>query len=133
MKRLLSFSILCVMFSQVCAFDALSVDRSVSSSVQLSFPNEKNIQPEVSDFSVLNYVLMSNEHGERWAVLTIKNRASGNRALNQDHLIGLLANGERIHPQAFKQWLSANESVSLTIAFGKNKFPLLEIYSRKNK
>jgi len=34
-----------------------SVDRSVN--IELSFPNDNNIQPNKSDFKVVNYVIMS--------------------------------------------------------------------------
>ena len=63
----------------VCTFGAhsgeevLSIDRVVPNSFNLAFPNESNIQPEQSDFSVNNFVLMSNDSGERWAVVTLTN------------------------------------------------------------
>ncbi|ASJ95624.1 MULTISPECIES: hypothetical protein [Shewanella] len=110
--------------------DVLTVDRSVSGSFQSSFPNENNTQPDISDFKVLNSVLMSNEAGERWAVMTIENLASGQRTLNQNHLMALFANGERLTPQIFKRRFAANEILSITLAFGEHKFPILEIYPR---
>lgn len=112
------------------ADDILTLDRSVSGSFQSSFPNDNNIQPDISDFKVTNTVLMSNEIGERWAVLTVENLASGQRTLNQNHLLGLFANGERMTPHTFKRKFSANELLSITIAFGESKFPILEVYPR---
>ena len=67
--------------------EALSVDRVVSQNLQLAFPNDDNIQPEISDFAVLNFVLMSNDNGERWSVITLKNQSSGRRTLSQKQLI----------------------------------------------
>ena len=112
------------------ASEPLSVDRAVTHSLELSFPNESNIKPEISDFDVLNYILMSNEDGERWVVVTIRNKENGTRTLNQKHLLGLLANGERVHPHEFKQAYLGNETISLTLNFGESKFPVLEVYSR---
>jgi len=65
--------------------DILNVDRSVSKSIQLAFSNDKNITPKKSDFEVVNYVLMSNENGERWGVLTLTNLSHGERSINQEH------------------------------------------------
>ena len=110
--------------------DVLTVDRSVSGSFQSSFPNENNIQPDISDFKVLNSVLMSNEAGERWAVITVENLASGQRTLNQNQLMALFANGERLTPHIFKRRFLANEILSITLTFGEHKFPILEIYPR---
>ena len=112
------------------ADDILPLDRRVSGSFQSSFPNDNNIQPDISDFKVTNTVLMSNEIGERWAVLTVENLASGQRTLNQNHLLGLFANGGRMTPHTFKRKFSANELLSITIAFGESKFPILEVYPR---
>ena len=47
--------------------DVFSVDRIVSNDVELNFTNDGDIQPKISDFIVLNYVLMSNEKGDRRA------------------------------------------------------------------
>ena len=38
----------------------LTVDRVISNNINLSFPNDNNIKPKVSDFKIVNYVLMSN-------------------------------------------------------------------------
>jgi hypothetical protein len=112
------------------ATESLSIDRVVTSSLGLSFPNESNVQPDLSDFDVLNYILMSNEEGERWVVLTIRNNASGTRSLNQKHLLSLLASGERVHPQEFKQSFAADETLSLTLRLAASKFPVLKVYAR---
>ena len=56
--------------------DVLTVDRVVSTNLELAFPNDKNLRAKPSDFELVNYVIMSNEIGERWAVLTLTNRYS---------------------------------------------------------
>jgi hypothetical protein len=123
----------------VCTFGAhsgeevLSIDRVVPNSFNLAFPNESNIQPEQSDFSVNNFVLMSNDSGERWAVVTLTNMASGRRSLTNKHLMAIVADGQRIAPLEFLQSFKADETLSLTINFGESKFPLLSVYSRSGK
>ncbi|MGB3725850.1 MAG: hypothetical protein WA981_08795 [Glaciecola sp.] len=113
--------------------DVLSIDRVVPKSANLAFPNTSNIQPEQSDFTVDNFVLMSNEKGERWAVVTLVNLASGSRTLTHRQLMALLANGDRVQPIEFSHSFKANEILSLTIYFGESKFPLLSVYSRTDK
>ncbi|QDP01028.1 hypothetical protein [Thalassotalea sp. PS06] len=109
----------------------LVVDRGISGGdIQLAFPNDENIVPQISDFGVLNNVLMSNEAGERWAVVTFTNLATGKRSLNQKHVMALLANGERIVPYEFSEDFEGGETLSLTLNFGENKFPLLQVYTR---
>ncbi|WP_153914496.1 hypothetical protein [Shewanella sp. TC10] len=110
--------------------EILTVDRSVSGSFQSSFDNPQKVFADISDFQVINCVLMSNDKGERWAVITVNNTANGQRTLNQKHLLALFANGDRIMPAAFTTRFERNESLSITINFGENKFPILEVYSR---
>lgn len=109
--------------------EVLSVERSVSKSIHLSFANDNNIRPKKGDFEVVNYVLMSNELGERWSVITLTNLASGNRTLDQEHLIALFADGSRISPHEYKLNFKGKESQSFTVSFGEHKFPILSIYS----
>ncbi|CAM2893186.1 hypothetical protein [Pseudoalteromonas distincta] len=107
----------------------LNVDRAIPSSIHLSFPNDNNIMPKKSDFTILNYVLMSNNEGERWAVITLNNLSSGNRELNQDHILALFADGSRLTPIEFKLGFKGSETQSVTVTFAEHKFPILSVYS----
>ena len=129
LKRML---LVLLVFSSTSYADdtTLSIDRAVSGGVELAFPNEQNMQPEQSDFEVKNFVLMSNDAGERWAVVTLTNQASGRRTLTHKHLMAIVADGQRVIPIEFMQSFKANETLSVTITFGASKFPLLSIYSR---
>ncbi len=123
-------ALLCFSFSTLADESAvLNVDRSVTANIQLSFPNENNIEPKESDFEVVNYVLMSNEIGERFAVITLFNTSSGNRVLEHKHIMALFADGFRRSPSEIKLNFSGNETQSTTISFGESKFPILTVYS----
>lgn len=121
-----------VSFTASADDDVLNVDRSVSKSIQLAFSNDNNITPKKSDFEVINYVLMSNENGERWSVITLTNLSHGERSINQEHLLALFADGSRSEPLAFTSNFKGKETQSLTLSFGENKFPILSIYSSNN-
>ncbi|MEO2282013.1 hypothetical protein [Pseudoalteromonas pernae] len=110
--------------------DVIMVDRVIVDSVKLAFPNDEKIQPDLSDFVVDSVVLMSNEEGERWAVVTVSNQVNGLRTMTQKHLNAVVANGQRISPSEFSQVFKANETLSLTVYFGHSKFPLLDVHTR---
>jgi hypothetical protein len=128
-KYLFPVLILMPWLIQAEAIEVLTVDRSISKSIQLSFPNDSNIKPKKGDFEIINYVLMSNEVGERWSVITLTNLSSGNREFSHDHLIALFADGSRISPLEYKLNFKGQESQSVTVSFGVHKFPILSIYS----
>jgi hypothetical protein len=130
MLKRISWLLLACSFAAYSSDEALSIDRVVPNSFDLAFPNDSNIQPEQSDFEISNFALMSNDLGERWAVVTLTNLASGSRSLTNKHLLALVANGQRIAPTEFSQSFKAGETLSLTINFGESKFPLLSVYSR---
>lgn len=109
--------------------EILTVDRVISHNIEFAFDNDKNETPKLSEFELINYIIMSNELGERWAVVTVKNQASGNRILESDHLMALFANGERSKPASLKIIFGANETKSFTVSFGENKFPILSVSS----
>jgi hypothetical protein len=128
-KYLLPVLALMPWLSQAEAIEVLTIDRSISKSIQLSFPNDNNIKPKKGDFEIINYVLMSNEVGERWSVITLTNLSSGNREFGHDHLIGLFADGSRKRPLEYKLNFKGQETQSITVSFGEHKFPILSIYS----
>ena len=130
MCKRIFYILMLISTSSLASEDVLSLDRFVPNSFDLAFPNEKNIQPDISDFKVINFALMSNQSGERWAIVTIMNQAQGRRTLSHNHLMALIANGKRINPVELSQSFKASETMSLTINFGESKFPLLTVYSR---
>ncbi|MBE7216315.1 hypothetical protein IGW68_14245 [Shewanella benthica] len=111
--------------------DVFSVERIVSNDVELNFTNDGDIQPKISDFIVVNYVLMSNEKGDRRAVVTLENQSSGSRIFKSDQVMALMGDGRRISPHTYKQKFKRGESISMTLSFGNNKTPILQFYTRR--
>jgi len=114
------------------ASEILTVDRVITKDMQLFFPNERKLSPKLSDFKVLNYVLMSNELGERWAVITMKNLSHGNRSLEASQMMALLADGSRHAPLEYQLNFKGNQTQSITVGFGQHKFPVLSIYTNND-
>ena len=107
----------------------LTIDRTVINSSQIQFPNEKNINPKPSSFEVINYVLMSSPIGERWATVTLHNKASGSRKFDSGQIMALLANGSRVKPHSYSYRFEGDETLTFSLNFGVSKFPLLEVYT----
>ncbi len=128
MYKFILLALLLISFKGYSSEDeALTIDKVVTSNFELSFPNDKNIKPQGSDFELINYVVMSNLIGERWAVLTLKNKSAGNRMLEKQHIMALFADGSRNYPAEIKLNFEGKETQSITVSFGENKFPILSI------
>ncbi len=108
----------------------LTVERSVANPQQFNFANDDNIQPDKSDFQVINYVLLSNEEGDRWVTVTLKNTATGNRIFGHEDIMALFADGRRESPSKQSLRFEGKESQTFAIHFGKSQFPILELYTR---
>ncbi|MGF1697892.1 hypothetical protein L4D20_03445 [Vibrio kyushuensis] len=132
MSKYIISALLCLSFSALSDdYEAINIEQVVSERFELAFPNEDNIEPNISDFTVINYILLSEEGGERWAVVTLKNESSSRRTLTEKHLLSTLANGDYIFPSNFSQSFKGNEVMSVIISFAVNKFPILSIKTRK--
>jgi hypothetical protein len=112
--------------------EALTIDRTSVNPAELNFPNDDNTFPKISDFEVLNFVLMSTYNGERWATVTLRNKANGSRKLQRDHIMALFADGRRRAPANFNHRFEGKEVLSFTLSFGQSKFPVLSVYTRDN-
>ncbi len=108
----------------------LTVERAIANPQDFNFANDDNIRPERSDFEILNYVLLSNEQGERWVTLTLKNSSSGHRIFENDQVMALFANGKRYSPRSKSIRFEGKEVQTFAISFGKSKFPILQVFTR---
>ncbi len=112
----------------------LSVDKVALQGMQFAFDNDAKVEPKNSDFTVINTVLMSSEQGNRVAVVTIRNDASGSRIIENQHLMALFANGGRKSPLSLPDGvkLEDGEQRSFTISFGESDYPILAVYTSNN-
>lgn len=107
---------------------ALTIDPSAPSFKEYPFNQEDDLEPRTSDFSILNQIFMSNEEGERWATITLKNLSTGQRIFSNDQLIAVFANGEKRYPGKIELKLQGAEAATHTFYFGRHKFPVLYVY-----
>ena len=68
---------------------------------------------------------MSNDLGERWVMVTVRNTASSRRLLKRDYLVANVWDGTQANPDKLNEHVDAGELFTQTISFGKNKFPII--------
>ena len=132
MKKNMLFVIALVSCAFACAEnDVLAIDRPISDETEIAFPNDDNIRPQVSEFEVKDHLFTSSESGERWAVVTVENTSAGHRTFKQDQIMALFANGDRQEPLEFREGVEGRKTVSVTLQFRDNKFPILKLITRR--
>ncbi|MES9862281.1 MAG: hypothetical protein ABW157_09930 [Candidatus Thiodiazotropha sp. LLP2] len=110
--------------------EVLTIDEPIPGSMEIEFTDADDLQPKFGDFLISNSLLMSNQLGERWAVLTIQNRSSSQRLLDREHIVALFANGEKRYPKYAEYTFYGKEHKTMTINFGESKFPIVKVEMR---
>ncbi|MES9831558.1 MAG: hypothetical protein ABW139_04885 [Candidatus Thiodiazotropha sp. DIVDIV] len=110
--------------------EVLTIDEPILGSMDIEFDNADDLLPKTGDFLISSNLLMSNQLGERWAVLTIQNRSSSQRLLDREHIVALFANGEKRYPQYAEYTFYGKEQKTMTISFGESKFPIVKVEMR---
>ncbi|MEJ2619180.1 MAG: hypothetical protein P8163_02715 [Candidatus Thiodiazotropha sp.] len=105
--------------------EVLTIDDPIPGSLYLEFSDADDLQPKIGDFKILSSLFMSNQLGERWATLTIQNQSSSQRLLDRQYIVALFANGEKRHPLHIEHTFYGKEQITMTISFGKSKYPIL--------
>lgn len=111
--------------------NTLQIDENTPSNVNYNFDFDIEDILEKSDFAILNYTLMSNRSGERWATITLQNTSSGQRILKNSYLAAIIADGSPLYPHRLNhKKLSGNEIETFVVNFGKSDFPILYLLTR---
>jgi hypothetical protein len=85
------------------------------------------LKPKVNDFELVSFAPMSNKVGERWALVTVRNKASGRRFLKSDYLVATFANEVQSYAIEIDESVDGGQTLSKIIFFGINKFPIVMI------
>ena len=67
---------------------------------------------------------MSNDRGERWALVTFMNQASGQRLLTNEVLVAEFADGSERYALNLEAKLEGGETLTRTVFFGYHRFPI---------
>jgi len=104
-----------LLFDDTPRFDNLSFDIDESD----------RLKPKANDFELLHFAPMSNEIGERWVLITVKNTSTGSRFLKSEYIVATFANEEQRNPRGLNESIDGGQIISKTIFFGVNKFPIV--------
>ncbi|MFL0804131.1 MAG: hypothetical protein K6L81_10440 [Agarilytica sp.] len=133
MKRLILAGLL-ITFSTLTFADSYEAgDKTLffdqpSSAIQHQEFNDLNpLEPDKNDFQIIETSRLSNNLGERWALITVKNNASGQRILKNAHVIATYADGSRSTAKNLKATLTGGELLTQTVFFGTHKFPIIKV------
>ena len=96
----------------------------------LNFQRDRDLLPEPSDFRIVASSFLSNELGERWALITFENQASGQRLLKNEAIVATFADGYQRHSMNLDQVVKGGDVVTLSVSFGVRRFPIVGVSMR---
>ena len=91
------------------------------------FRFENELKPKPNGFELREAAFMSNEIGERWAIITVENTSSGRRFLKRENIVATFADGSQVNPSHLDENARGGELLTKTIFFGVRKFPIVKV------
>lgn len=135
MKKLISFSLCLLSFglfaepspeTLVVSFDAVVIPQE-----EIAFGRDRNdLRPSLSEFQIEYRRFLSNELGERFALVTFSKEKAILRKVSERDIVGVLANGERLYPVRLEGETLIGSRGSIFVYFGKQPFPLVDLETR---
>ena len=107
----------------------LLFDENTPRSAHFSFDikESKRLVPKTNDFELIHFAPMSNRIGERWVLITVKNKASGHRFLKSEYIVATFANGDQANPTNLNVSVESRQVITKNIFFGVKKFPVVTL------
>ena len=114
------------MADERCSDTALFFDRNIPAVEGLNFEDSDKWLPKASDFELINYYIMSNGCGERWALVTVKNITSGVSSLSNEDIVALMADGSK-RVADIERRIEGYTTESFLVGFGYSKIPIIKV------
>ena len=109
----------------------VSFDEVVIPSEHIEFVKDwKELKPDLSELKIEFSRFMSNELGERFALVTFTKEKGLLRVVDARDVVGVLANGYRLHPIKVEGEAQIGKRGTLLLHFGIQQFPLVEVETR---
>lgn len=109
---------------------SLVFDQQVAKEMAIQFEIEEDLYPTRSTFEIEDIAFLSNEAGERWALVVVRNTAREARTFTEDQLIGFFASGKHSHPNKLATRIEGSRSETIMIPFGESTMPLVKLMTR---
>ncbi|WP_152390054.1 hypothetical protein [Azotobacter salinestris] len=133
MSRMFAVLMMILFSGCVFAFDnekdkSIRFEETPLKNADIHCDNDDDLLPERNDFELIDYSVMSNEQGERFALVTIKNKSSGQRFFVNNDLVALLGNCSRVLAHEFEPYrLNGGEQITKQIYFGFQRYPIVKL------
>ena len=115
------------LLSQALQFDPISAPPK-----ELAFePTLGDPRPQVSSFQINYHAFLSNELGERYALVTVSKSTASSSEFGTQDVIAVLASGQRIFPIRIEGERRITDRGTLLLAFGIQKFPVVKLETRQ--
>ncbi|WP_323774035.1 hypothetical protein [Alcanivorax sp.] len=109
----------------------LRFDTPLAITDNADFDRDNPLEPDSSSFVLLDASSLSSDSGERWALVSLRNDAGGQRILRDDYLVAEFANGDRRHPSNLEGSFAAGEQQRKMAFFGYHRFPILRVFTQQ--
>ena len=109
----------------------LRFDTPLAITDNADFDRDNPLEPDSSSFVLLDASSLSSDSGERWALVSLRNDAGGQRILRDDYLVAEFANGDRRHASNLEGSFAAGEQQRKMAFFGYHRFPILRVFTQQ--
>ena len=93
----------------------------------LDFEHDDELKPVPNDFRIVEVSYLSNDIGERWAIITFENSSSGKRFLKNKAVVATFADGVQVNSFNLDETIEGNERLTKTVFFGNHRFPIVSV------
>lgn len=105
----------------------LHFDQPKSPLLSLTFKHKDELKPAASNFHIIEVSYLSNNIGDRWAVVTFENSSPGQRFLKNEAIVATFADGTQSHGLNLNETLKGNERLTKAVNFGIHQFPIVSV------
>lgn len=109
---------------------ALHFDQPIAKEMAIDFQIEEDLYPNRSSFELLDFAFLSNEAGERWALVVVRNTVHEFRSFSANQIIGFFASGNYRNPVSLNKRIEGKKTETFMIPFGKSDMPLVKLMTR---
>lgn len=91
------------------------------------FQQQRELKPMPNDFRIVEASYLSNNIGERWALITFENSSSGQRVLKNESIVATFADGNQSRGYNLNEVIKGNERLTKSVFFGIHQFPIIKV------
>lgn len=106
---------------------ALHFDQNQTPLKSFNFKHDDELRPVPNDFRIVEASFLSNNFGERWAIVTFENSSAGQRFLKNDTIVAAFADGSQANGLNLNETFKGHERLTKAVSFGIHQFPIVSV------